>query len=100
MEWPYCTAPFVYSSHTTTSGNICQSKFGIFQEHISCYLVVLITCILLYMLSISYMIVLSLFGPHHLFCTCVCVCVCECVFMLVRACVCELCGECSLAGSG
>ena len=43
----------MYCSHTTTSGGIYQSKFGIFEEHISCYLD---------MLNIYDC---SLFGPHN-----------------------------------
>ena len=67
--------------HSYTSGDICQSKVGIFEEHISCYLVTLVTCILLYMLNIYDC---SLFGQHH---TCyVPVYVCVCVF--VGVCVC------------
>ena len=73
----YCIAPFVYCSHTATSSDICQSKVGIFEEQLSCYLVTLVTCILLYMLNIYDC---CLFGQHH---TCsvpvyVCVGVCVC----------------------
>ena len=68
----YCIAPFVYCSHTATSSDICQSKVGVFEEQLSCYLVTLVTCILLYMLNIYHC---SLFGQHLTCSVPVCVCV-------------------------
>ena len=81
----------MYCSHTATSGDICQSKVGIFEEHISCYLVTLVTYILLYMFNI-YMIVVCLVDTTLclylcVVCACVCVCLCLCLSPCVRACV-------------
>ena len=76
----------MYCSHTATSGDICQSKVGIFEEYIYCYLVTLVTCILLYMFNI-YMIVVCLVNTTLRLCFCVCVCVCLCLSPCVRACV-------------